>query len=232
MSRPCKPVKRVEKGVQNESEKISLHSEASNLIVNEGKDEVFEIVSHSSIDKVVELETSSMIKIESRENVSGSEENREDPAEKKLIYSSFRVDGTRDNMSKTSNEMIQSNSFRVETSEAGIIEERFFEAQHEIAGSLSSPNGISTGSTEVVNDVAHVERKEVDDLEYIRKAVGPAIKKALAAVAVHKPTDPINYFANFLLNYRYNQRMFEKREGDLKTFLKNRENVNENCRDN
>lgn len=201
MSRPCKPVKRLEKNVQNESEKNSLHSEASNLEVNEEKVAFSEIDSHSSIDKVVELETSSMIKSKSGEKVSGSEENREDPEEKNLIYSSFRADKTSDNLPNASNEMIQSNLFRSGTSEA---EKRFFEAQHEMKGSLSSPSGISTGSTEVAEDnVARAARKEVSDLEYIKAAVGPAIKKALTAVAVHQPTDPINYFANFLLNYRY-----------------------------
>lgn len=67
-----------------------------------------------------------------------------------------------------------------------------------------------------------------DDVNYIKETVGPAIRKALAAVALHQPVDPINYFANFLLHYRYNQHMFEKRDKDLKRFLELREEMKEN----
>lgn len=71
------------------------------------------------------------------------------------------------------------------------------------------------------------EKNLDDDVEYIKKAVGPAIRKGLAAVALHQPADPINYFANFLLHYRYNQNMFEKRENELKYFVELREKMKE-----
>lgn len=63
------------------------------------------------------------------------------------------------------------------------------------------------------------KKVKIDDIKYIKEAVGPAIRKGLAAVALHQPADPIAYFANFLLNYRYNKHMFEKREEELNHFL-------------
>ena len=74
-------------------------------------------------------------------------------------------------------------------------------------------------------------KTEDDDLKYIKEAVGPAIRKALAAVVIHQPADPINYFANFLLNYRYNQCMFEKRDEELKINLELREEMKESGKD-
>lgn len=64
-----------------------------------------------------------------------------------------------------------------------------------------------------------------DDLKYIKETVGPAIRKGLAAVALYQPDDPISYFANFLLHYRYNQHMFEMRDKDLKKYLELRETM-------
>lgn len=69
------------------------------------------------------------------------------------------------------------------------------------------------------------EKMKDDDLNYIRESVGPAIRKALASVVLHQPVDPINYFAIFLLNYRYNQHMFEKRDEELKFFMDMREKL-------
>lgn len=66
-----------------------------------------------------------------------------------------------------------------------------------------------------------------DDVNYIKEAVGPAIRKALAAVALHQPLDPINYFANFLLHYRSNQHMFEKRDEEIEEIVKLREQMKE-----
>lgn len=66
-----------------------------------------------------------------------------------------------------------------------------------------------------------------DDINYIKEAVGPAIRKALAAVALHQPLDPINYFANFLLHYRSNQHMFEKRDEEVKQFIELHEKMKE-----
>lgn len=66
-----------------------------------------------------------------------------------------------------------------------------------------------------------------DDLKYIKETVGPAIRKALAAVALYQPADPINYFANFLLNYRFNQHMFKERDEELKNYLELRQQMKE-----
>jgi hypothetical protein len=71
-----------------------------------------------------------------------------------------------------------------------------------------------------------------EDIEYIKKTVGPAIRKGLAAVAMHQPSDPVNYFANFLLHYRFTQKYFSHREAELKKFLELREknkNASEKC---
>ena len=64
-----------------------------------------------------------------------------------------------------------------------------------------------------------------NDLNYIKETVGPAIKKALAAIVIHQPSDPISYFANFLLQYRYNQRMFEYRDQELLRYLQKRKEI-------
>lgn len=64
-----------------------------------------------------------------------------------------------------------------------------------------------------------------EDIKYIQETIGPAIKKALAAVVIHQPADPINYFANFLHHYRFNQNFFQKHDEELQKFLKFRENL-------
>lgn len=72
-----------------------------------------------------------------------------------------------------------------------------------------------------------------NDLNYTKETVGPAIRKALAAIVIHQPSDPISYFANFLLQYRYNQRMFETRDQELLSYLQQRKEIqhkeNKNC---
>lgn len=66
-----------------------------------------------------------------------------------------------------------------------------------------------------------------DDLKYIKEAVGPAIRKGLVAVALFQPADPIDFFANFLLNYRYKKQSFEKQEQELNHFLDLRDKLSE-----
>lgn len=68
-----------------------------------------------------------------------------------------------------------------------------------------------------------ISKNSDDDVDYIKATVGPAIRKGLAAVALYQPDDPITYFANFLLHYRYNEHMFEKRDKDLKHYLQQRD---------
>jgi hypothetical protein len=69
-----------------------------------------------------------------------------------------------------------------------------------------------------------------DDIKYIQENVGAAIRKGLAAVAIHQPSDPIKYFANFLLHYRFTQAFFQHREAELNHFLELREQIkNEKC---
>lgn len=75
------------------------------------------------------------------------------------------------------------------------------------------------------------EKQRNDDFTYIKETVGPAVRKGLAAVALHMPADPINYFANFLLHYRYNQQMFVKRDEELSKFLKLRDEMRQDVRE-
>lgn len=83
-------------------------------------------------------------------------------------------------------------------------------------------------SEKLLDEKSQIEKAcDDDDVEYLKKAVGPAIRKALAAVVLHQPADPINYFINFLMHYRYNQNMFEQREKELKYFLELREKMKE-----
>lgn len=84
------------------------------------------------------------------------------------------------------------------------------------------------------NILSFSENKSIksEDIKYIQETVGPAIRKGLAAVAMHKPADPVNYFANFLLHYRFTQNFFSHRESELKHFLELREKnklSNEKC---
>lgn len=92
---------------------------------------------------------------------------------------------------------------------------------------LKSDDGEIEG-VEPTQSVDITEKQLNDDVNYIKETVGPAIRKALAAVALHQPADPINYFANFLLHYQYNQHMFKKRNNDLKHFLELRKEMKMN----
>ncbi|XP_070507426.1 putative leucine-rich repeat-containing protein DDB_G0290503 [Chironomus tepperi] len=68
-----------------------------------------------------------------------------------------------------------------------------------------------------------------DDLKYIKETVGPAIIKACAATYLHKPSDPLSYFANFLLHYRYTEKMFEARDKELNYFIELRKQIEKEC---
>jgi hypothetical protein len=43
------------------------------------------------------------------------------------------------------------------------------------------------------------------DAQYLKKTVGPALAKGLAAASVTRPQDPIEYLANWLIKYVENQ---------------------------
>lgn len=72
-----------------------------------------------------------------------------------------------------------------------------------------------------------------DDILYIQETVGTAIRKGLAAVVLHQPADPIKFFANFLLHYRFTQSFFQQREAELNYFLELRKQIkSEKCQKN
>lgn len=48
------------------------------------------------------------------------------------------------------------------------------------------------------------DEKSLSNTEYIKKRLGQPLRKALAYLVVHKPSDPILILANFLLKYRFN----------------------------
>lgn len=79
-------------------------------------------------------------------------------------------------------------------------------------------------------DSSQTSKIKPDDIKYIQETVGTAIRKGLAAVALHKPADPVKYFANFLLHYRFTQKFFQQRDDELKYFLELHEQIkNEKC---
>lgn len=92
------------------------------------------------------------------------------------------------------------------------------------------------GGEEILENVFNFTENKIvksEDIKYIQTTLGPIIRKALAAVVTHQPADPVNYFANFLLHHHVTQNFYDKREADLKNYLKIREQIkNEKCRQN
>jgi hypothetical protein len=207
MSRPCKPAKRSEKCVQNHSEKVSMQSEASNSEVNEKKSEekVVEndIESKSTIEKSVEDETRSVIK---SEGGSGSQGFDLEP----------EISKTSANFAEEDSFKFRTSSMKTQSSKLGYSEDATVNGSFVDLKNHPVASSKSTGLNETINIESSAAQEETDDLDYIKTSVGPAIIKGLASVVIRQPADPINYFANFLLNYRYNQRLFEKREQDLR----------------
>lgn len=74
----------------------------------------------------------------------------------------------------------------------------------------------------------HKNKISKEDLKYIKETVGPAIIKACAATYLHMPSDPLNYFANYLLHYRYTQKMFEARDSEQNYFTELRKQMENN----
>lgn len=68
-----------------------------------------------------------------------------------------------------------------------------------------------------------------DDLKYIKETVGPAIIKGCAATYLHRPSDPLSYFANFLIHYRYTEKMIEARDKELSYFIELRKQIKMKC---
>jgi hypothetical protein len=220
MSRPCKPAKLSAKWGENHSDEVSMQSGASNFEMNEaeseGKVADDEIESKLSFEMVVNEETSSLIKNESLISVEGDGGR---PMIPEIVGASMNSPFTTNEevVGKQSKENPKSkakNSLNFGKYGEETVDGRFFDVSSKFIASLASTSQTSTTHDEVINVESSAARREVDDLDYIKSSVGPAIIKALAAVVIHQPADPIDYFANFLLNYRCNQRMFGKRDQD------------------
>lgn len=56
-------------------------------------------------------------------------------------------------------------------------------------------------------------------MKYIKNTVGRALTLGLAAITLHAPKDPINYLANYLLQFRYNQIREAERKMELEEIL-------------
>lgn len=54
----------------------------------------------------------------------------------------------------------------------------------------------------LVKRVEVIPEKVQTKSDYIKENIGVALRKALAAAVVHNPSDPIDYIANYLLNFR------------------------------
>lgn len=187
-----------------------------------------EIETNSTNDNQSADDTSLKIKVESTSNASGSHESFiENPVESDEGKFSTIQEENQSNRSKSSFETELKASIKPEGTENDSLDGYFLETKIESLSLLTLRSEIeeATGSNDKLSLEERAANLRVDDLEYIKEAVGPAIKKALAAVALHHPADPINYFANFLLNYRHNQQMFQKRENDLKSFMELRDKL-------
>jgi hypothetical protein len=49
--------------------------------------------------------------------------------------------------------------------------------------------------------------------DYLKVVLGPILVPALAEICTHRPTDPIEYLAQWLIRWRYNQ---ELRKADIR----------------
>ncbi|XP_050095304.1 uncharacterized protein LOC126577594 [Anopheles aquasalis] len=64
----------------------------------------------------------------------------------------------------------------------------------------------SIDSEAVLESESEIIRQRVaPDVAYVQQVVGPAVVKGMAAVALHRPTDPVNYLADYLKHFHGNQ---------------------------
>lgn len=107
--------------------------------------------------------------------------------------------------STSSRESLESSSFAVGKQDEkcnGIIEDNLknIEVLEENNGSTQ----ISSQKSELSAKNELCDERSVSNTEYIKNRLGLPLRKALAYLVVHQPSDPILILANFLLKYRFN----------------------------
>ncbi|XP_049548377.1 uncharacterized protein LOC125959594 [Anopheles darlingi] len=70
---------------------------------------------------------------------------------------------------------------------------------------ISKSNASPADSEVVLESESEIIRKRVaPDVAYVQQVVGPAVVKGMAAVAMHRPTDPVRYLADYLKHFHEN----------------------------
>lgn len=67
--------------------------------------------------------------------------------------------------------------------------------------SQQSPNQSSNAKAQILNDRTYQE------VEYLKKNLGPILVAALAEICIRRPADPIEYLGHWLLRWRYNEEL-------------------------
>jgi Dpy-30 motif len=246
MSRPCRPAKRPEPCPRLSSESESKRLDENVLLVSDAQnvsnsfdDDQRTLEEKTSLDEAevnssdVKLEddtTSDTIKEDSTLNINKSETLESEYVKFSILSTAAEEKVVTENRSSASFNSFEPKlevSNNSEASENNSIDGYFVKTRGELGSQSTLESDIKepTWGNETINIETRAMKLQADDLQYIKETVGPAIKKALAAVVLHQPIDPINYFANFLLNYRYNQHMSANRSKELKSFMELREKM-------
>lgn len=52
-----------------------------------------------------------------------------------------------------------------------------------------------------------VNDRTYQEVEYLKKSLGPVLVAALAEICIRRPADPIEYLGHWLLRWRYNEEL-------------------------
>ncbi|XP_063709369.1 myosin-11-like [Culicoides brevitarsis] len=63
------------------------------------------------------------------------------------------------------------------------------------------------------------------DIDYLKQTVGPALRCGLANMTMTNPPDPINYLANYLLQFRCNEIRSQRQKAEVEEILKLRREI-------
>lgn len=64
----------------------------------------------------------------------------------------------------------------------------------------------------------NVNERTYQEVEYLKKNLGPVLTAALAEICIRRPADPIEYLGHWLLRWRYNE---ELKRRDVQNALDN-----------
>lgn len=82
---------------------------------------------------------------------------------------------------------------------------------------------IISKNVNLINSVKISDQLPLDSESYIKYTLGKPLRQALAAITIYQPSDPINYLANYLLQYRYNALRNIQRQQDFENLAVQRE---------